>query len=76
MFYGYENNNKYRKNQKKSAIRNCLNHLNHMLFSENILYDPLNVFSKQMRTISSMIILKDYKRNQKYEKKYRKVKKN
>ena len=69
--YGFENNNKYRqkpKIQKKSARRNCLRHLNHKLFSENFPCDPLNVCSKQMRTLSIMIKLQDFKQNQNNEK--------
>ena len=58
--YGFENNNKYRqkpKTQEKRSRRNCLSHLNNKLFNENILYDALNVCSKQTRTVSIMLML-------------------
>ena len=48
--YDYENNNKYMqkpKIQKKSARGKCQSHLNHKRFSENFIYDTLNVFWSQ-----------------------------
>ena len=39
----YENNNKF--SQRENA-RKGRGHLNHKLFSENIFFDPLTVFSK------------------------------
>ena len=50
----YENNNKYR--QEKSARRKCRGKFNHKLLSENIIYDPLTVFSKPTGAISVKII--------------------
>ena len=42
----YENNNSQNpKTQEKGARRKGRGHLNHKLFSENIFYDPLTVFS-------------------------------
>ena len=55
----YENNNKYSQNpkvQEKSAKRKGRGHLNHKLFSENIFYDPLTVFSKTMGAINFKIM--------------------
>ena len=40
----YENKNKYSQNpkiQEKSAGRECRDHLNHNLFSENVINEPL-----------------------------------
>ena len=47
--YGYENNDKAGKNQKKfsrNAKRKCGSHLNHNIVTEKFTYDPLDVFSK------------------------------
>ena len=46
-----ENNKKIRqklKFSKKSARRKCRKNFNHKLFSENFIYDPLNLFPKPM----------------------------
>ena len=54
-----ENNNKDRQQPKiqlKSARRKCQSNLNHNIFSENFIYDPLNVFPKPMSTISIGIL--------------------
>ena len=45
------NTGKKQKNQWKSARRKCRSHLNHKLFSENFVQDPLNKFSKPMGDI-------------------------
>ena len=45
----YEKDNKYSQNpqfQERSARRKCRSQLNHKSFSENIIYDPLSLFSK------------------------------
>ena len=55
----YESNNKYSQNPKvkeKSARRKCRGHLNHMLFSENIIHDPLTVFYKPAGAINTQIM--------------------
>ena len=55
----YENNNKYSQNskiQEKSSRRKDRGHLNRKLFSENVFYDPLIVFSKPIGAIISQIM--------------------
>ena len=55
----YENNNKDRKKPKNSvekARRNCRCNLNQKLFSENIIFDPFNIFLKSAGTISNRIL--------------------
>ena len=54
----FDNNNKYSqnpKNQEKSASRKFGGHLNHKLFSENIMHYPLTVFCKPMGAINIRI---------------------
>ena len=56
--YDYENNNKYMQKPKiqKTARRKCRSHLNHKRFSENFIFDPLDVCFKPMRTINILIM--------------------
>ena len=39
-------------NLEKSARRKCPSHSNHKVFSENYIYDPLNVFHKPIEAIN------------------------
>ena len=49
--YDYENHNKYRQNQTLSRkVGEEKVDLNNKLFSENWIYNPMNVFSKPMET--------------------------
>ena len=57
--FNYENNNKYSQSPKiqaKSLRREFRGHLNHKLFSENIVYDPLTVSSKPTGAIDIKIM--------------------
>ena len=40
----------------------CRSHLKHRLLSENPIYDPLNVFAKQIENIKKMIMRKYLKK--------------
>ena len=51
------NTAKNKKIQLKSARRNCRSHLNHKLFIENFIYDPLNVFFNPIGTNINRIML-------------------
>ena len=52
------------KNQEKLSrnFEKCRSHLNHNLYSENFISNPLNVFSKPIGTIIFRIMIKDFKR--------------
>ena len=54
-----ENNSKNkekRKLQVESARRKCRRILNHKVFPEDFIYDPLNIFSKPMGKINIRIM--------------------
>ena len=59
------NKGKDQKNQQN--CEKVSKHLNHNLFSENFIYDPLDVFSKPMGAIIIRIMRRDFKRNQNYK---------
>ena len=44
------------KNSVEKARRKCRCNLNQRLFSENIIYDPFNIFLKSTGTISNRIL--------------------
>ena len=54
-------NNKYSQNPKiqKSARGEGRSQFNHTFFSENFIYDPMNVFSKPVGAINNNIIGKN-----------------
>ena len=49
LSYDYENNNIHAKPkiQQKSARKKCCSHLNHKIFCENFMCDPLQLFLSQ-----------------------------
>ena len=55
------NTGKNKKIQLKSARRNCRSHLNHKLFIENFIYDPLNVFFNPIGTHINRIMWRDFR---------------
>ena len=44
------------KNQSKSAKGKCRSQLNHTFFSENFIYDPMNVFSLPVGALNIVIM--------------------
>ena len=76
--YDYENDTKNMqkpKNRQKSARRKCRSHLKPKRFSENFFYDPLEAIYKPIGTINIKIMWQDFKRNWKYKKIQKFVKK-
>ena len=49
-----KNNNKQRQATTKNSVEKCQKKLK--FFSENLIYDPVNVFPKTMGTISVRIV--------------------
>ena len=63
--YDYENNKKQAKTKNSAEnCEKCRSHLNHKLFSENFISDPLNLFSKPMGAINIWIMWYEFKSNQ------------